>query len=293
MSRTLTARDLAGDTRAGDWTRQQAWREQRAFLRLRWMWLVPLWLTMASPTLLVWSFFPPFLRGVVLGGSVVGATAAVWSLVVQMTGTATRTMGAEAEQWTAQEIRRLQRRGWRIVNHLELGRDGDTDHVLVGPAGVVVLETKWSSRSWLVPSVAERTINARRQVSRNALRVQNWSKGWTGRAPVRPVVVLWGGGLRRDTGGVMACPDEGVTVLAGQRLRAWLEALPVDPAFDAATVDRVWEGIVTHVRKRDQHEQAKSPRLLTPSQWVQRVWFAAAAVAVGLFALLIALDALF
>lgn len=271
LRRSLTARELAGDARAGSWARQRAWREQRAFIRSRWQALVVGWAVLASPALLFWFFVSPFFQGLFLGGSVVGASAVVWSVVVQSTGTASRVMGSQAEQWTAQEVRGLRRRGWRVVNHLELARDGDIDHVLVGPAGIVVLETKWSSRSWLEPSVGERTADARRQVRRGATRVQSWARSWTDGASVCPAVVLWGGDLRRTTaGGVMQCPEEGVTVLSGHRLRAWLGGLPVDPAFDLSMIDHVWREIAAHVEKRDGRNRATSPRLRTPQEWMLR-----------------------
>src|SRR3954453_4413988 len=67
--------------------------------------------------------------------------------VTQMAGTTSAMMGEIAEQWTAQELRKLRRHGWRIVNHLML-RTWDIDHVLVGPGGIFAVETKWSSRPW-------------------------------------------------------------------------------------------------------------------------------------------------
>lgn len=55
-------------------------------------------------------------------------------------------MGELAEQWTAQELRPLSKHGWRLVNFAL--SYGDQDHVLVGPGGVVLLETKWNGTPW-------------------------------------------------------------------------------------------------------------------------------------------------
>lgn len=64
--------------------------------------------------------------------------------LVLLSGTAPLMMGELAEQWTAQELRPLTKHGWRLVNHFGLGYGGQ-DHVLVGPGGVVLLETKSSA----------------------------------------------------------------------------------------------------------------------------------------------------
>jgi hypothetical protein len=50
--------------------------------------------------------------------------------------------GAEAEQRTAKALRPVTGSGWFAVHDVPC-RLGNMDHVLVGPAGVFVLETKW------------------------------------------------------------------------------------------------------------------------------------------------------
>lgn len=49
--------------------------------------------------------------------------------------------GAEGEKATAKALRGLIKSGWTLLNDIDWGR-GNIDHVLVGPAGVFVLETK-------------------------------------------------------------------------------------------------------------------------------------------------------
>ena len=61
-----------------------------------------------------------FGRGFILGAMLVGWSAALFVLVMQMTGTAARSMGASAEQWTASELRPLRKSGWRVINHVAL-----------------------------------------------------------------------------------------------------------------------------------------------------------------------------
>jgi hypothetical protein len=50
-------------------------------------------------------------------------------------------IGAEGEKSTARSLRPLIRAGWELFNDIETGY-GNIDHVLVGPAGVFLLESK-------------------------------------------------------------------------------------------------------------------------------------------------------
>jgi hypothetical protein len=49
--------------------------------------------------------------------------------------------GAEGERATAKALRRIVRDGWTLVHDVDTGR-GNIDHILVGPPGVFVLESK-------------------------------------------------------------------------------------------------------------------------------------------------------
>jgi Nuclease-related domain len=49
--------------------------------------------------------------------------------------------GADGEKSTARTLRPLLRRGWKLFNDINTG-DGNIDHVLVGPAGIFMLESK-------------------------------------------------------------------------------------------------------------------------------------------------------
>ena len=57
--------------------------------------------------------------------------------------------GAEGERWVAETLRALEGHGWRLLHDVRWpGRPrANLDHVLVGPGGVIVLDTKnWSGR---------------------------------------------------------------------------------------------------------------------------------------------------
>ena len=55
--------------------------------------------------------------------------------------------GLDGESNTADQLRRLRRKGWRAVHNIPL-KNGDIDHVAIGPGGVVAIETKSSSAEW-------------------------------------------------------------------------------------------------------------------------------------------------
>lgn len=100
-------RELAGDGRAGVWARGNARRAQRRYLRAHWRLLALGVVAMVAPVLLVAWFIPDtFARGFLVGAGLAGVAGAVWSWVLQVTGTAPDMMGDLPEQWTAGELRR-------------------------------------------------------------------------------------------------------------------------------------------------------------------------------------------
>jgi len=88
--------------------------------------------------------------------------------------------------WTASELQRLRKHGWLIVNGLALeGRD--IDHVLVGPGGVVVVESKWSADGWDLSMPDRALAKAVDQVVDNVRSLRLWTAVKASGAPVRSV----------------------------------------------------------------------------------------------------------
>ena len=165
-------------------------------------------------------------------------------------------MGDDAERWTASELRTLQRRGWRLVNHVMWQRH-DVDHVLVGPGGVFVVETKWSSRSWGLTGEDDRLEAAVERARSNARRVQLWLRG-EGVTAVHPVVMIWGAGTSDvpPERAVQATGD--AVVVMGPRAALWRSSLP-DGVLTAAQVDAVWRVLERYVARRDSREDQTAP----------------------------------
>jgi hypothetical protein len=140
--------------------------------------------------------------------------------------------GAEGEKRTGKELNRLGA-DWHVRHDLA-GRFGNVDHMLIGPAGVLLLDTKtWVHGTTTVtasgPIVAARhdeecTWTWERLPARMRGAAAGASDGLRAltarRIHVRPVVVIWGDfpGRVQERGGV--------TYIAGEHLVEWLTALP-------------------------------------------------------------------
>jgi Nuclease-related domain len=85
--------------------------------------------------------------------------------------------GARGEEAVARELLPLETSGYRTLHDLDTGR-GNIDHVVIGPTGVFVLETKaWRRRVWLGPGGRLMTGNwdahgSRDQTMRNVMLVR-------------------------------------------------------------------------------------------------------------------------
>jgi hypothetical protein len=269
--RRLRERQLAGDGRAGSWARAEARRRQWTFLKRIRPFIATTLLVVAGFVALAVLLIPDtFVRGLVVGGLIVGSIAAMATLVMQATGTANTEMGATAEQWTASELRPLRRDGWKVVNHLAL-RPWDIDHVVIGGSGVFAVETKWSAHGWSVDQPDHYLREALRQVRGNAKDLRMWEDFKSnGVAFVQPVLFLWG-----TAGGAITTPStpttiDGVIVIYGKEAaKHWRHGvstgkIPSDtraPQLDALAIDALWAALDTRTKRVDQLELERNPQL--------------------------------
>ena len=262
-------RALAGDARAGSWARGRARTAQREFLREHWLrfgsfvtgvWVVAVLCGLMMPN--------AFMNGLVVGVGFVAAPVAVWVLAMQVTGSAPIMMGDQAEQWTAQELRRVTGRDWLLVNHLVLGHD-DIDHVLLGPGGAFVIETKWSGSPWDSSFGLHRQRDAIRQAETNARRLRLWHPFKSRNIPVRPVVVLWGRGLSKWPKDEQLRESGSAIVVAGPALRVWSEHLE-NGQVPSPDVEQAWEAIESHIARRDPLDSATHPVPTSLAEWTAR-----------------------
>ncbi len=288
-ARPLAARRLAGDARAGSWTRGQLRHEQWNFVRRAWAQLAGLLSVAVAGTVGI-SFLVPvaYWRGFVVGAGAAGTLAALAVLVLQVTGSAHRAMGATAEQWTAGELRRLTRHGWTLINHFLLDNRGDIDHLLIGPTGVYVVETKWST-DWRLDRPDERLVGHVQKLQSRRGVVQNW----VGRSkvPVQPVLFLWGPLRERQQRPDQPMRLDGVTVIHGQAAaRAWLsEVASADPAVTTDVRLDVEAKALRQLRSREDYEARKAPT--APPSLLSIYWTATGCLVAGCASLIVGLEA--
>ncbi len=271
-------RALASDRRAGAYLRRRAAEQQLEYLRSNWrlwLYLLALWLFVLAN--LWWPVFDRYRE------FCVGAWTAtvVWIGVLgvwQMSGVGHLQLGRFAEQWTAQELRGLRGQGWELVNNVKF-KQGDIDHVLIGPAGVVVVETKGGRTEWSDHRWEERLQKAADQAARNTGDTRRLIKHITRDAPVRPAVALW----PSDTAERRAF--DGVEVVPGLQLREWVESLPVGALSDTQIAE-VWERIANTAERRDRRDlEIDGPPPRSLEEWANEIGQHVAGAAAGLLLL--------
>ena len=252
---TKQTRALASVDRTGAFAKGKARRRHRQFVTRNWRWLLLL------DAVVVLAFAPSaalssgVLRGFFLGVSVSTAISLDVVAVLLLSGTAGVLMGELAEGWTASEVQGLAKSGWRLINRVRFRRYGDIDHIAFGPAGAVVLESKWSSEPWAESRELQRRLrNAAERVVADArdLRLMLRQQGYT----VRSAIVLWTVGSRDEPTIVYETVGE-LSIVNGHRLQEWM-----CDAGAAATQDEVeaaWSRVAKHVARRDAFDRETEP----------------------------------
>jgi hypothetical protein len=203
---------------------------EREFIRqrrqnVRGDWHVWLFVTLGVVGFATWSVFVSGVAGRAVAGTagvLAGVLLAMWALGGHISAFRWW-LGAEGERATAKEIERLGS-AWHCEHDLEHAY-GNWDHVVVGPPGVFLLDSKLLHGTAAAGGDALRS--GRLLYSGGSFRggahgvkdAIERQLGW--RAPwVQAVVVVWGDfpQARHD--------EENVIYVRGDELRPWLEGLP-------------------------------------------------------------------
>jgi hypothetical protein len=139
--------------------------------------------------------------------------------------------GAEGERRTEKTLRRLERKGWTVEHDIQREGGANVDHVVRGPGGVFLLETKnltgtitfedgvLKARQFDDPDETYRYTTLASRVRGQAYELSTRIHAETGRRTwVNAVVVVWGA-FDEDP-----IEHEKVTYIAGSRLAGWLDA---------------------------------------------------------------------
>jgi Nuclease-related domain len=172
---------------------------------------------------------PAFFSGVLIGAAF---AMALWAWDDPPEVIAKWGRGAEGERRTGTAIRSLKRRGWASRHDLQ-GKYGNLDHVVVGPGGVFLLDSKSLSGTARVEEGVFTVHFEASPINDSALpRLPRWMHGaasglrdrlldklgWI--VDVHPVVVLCGNFPQR----IAQC--DGVPFVAVDALAEWLETQP-------------------------------------------------------------------
>jgi hypothetical protein len=142
--------------------------------------------------------------------------------------------GAEGEKQTAKQLKPLLRKaGWTAV-HDRAGRYGNRDHIVIGPSGVYLLDTKAPGGVVTVKDGVmtvrrredpddgyEQTSLARRMKGAAAELADDLHHATSHKAWVTPIVVIWAPFEQRSL------EDHGVRWVHGKDLRDWLAGQPL------------------------------------------------------------------
>jgi hypothetical protein len=178
---------------------------------------------------------PGLVTGFILGTGVATAVAMVVTLL-GMDGGRSYREGLEAESWTASALNRLRKDGWFVLHDLEFeGRN--VDHVLIGPRGVVAVETKLRNEEWTITGASIEDTHHRPirwvgelvgQTARQARTLRSLLFAGGVRTDVRPVLVLWGRGIT----GAPTVTIDGVLVGLGKHIDDWFDQVRSIPLSD-------------------------------------------------------------
>lgn len=204
------------------------YREARRRFLVRNVWVVVALSLLATATLTLQTLWAHgYLLGLIHGAFLVALAAMLRFQFWAHTGAFNLLVGAHGEDDTRAELRRAARSerifGW--IDSIEL-EHSDIDHLVATPAGWYAIDTKWRSKP-LSQADSNRDASS---AYRAASKARSVLRSLGAVAPVRPVVVVWGGAtsVLPEEG---YCHTSGVHFVPGRHLLGWLAAQPQHAAL--------------------------------------------------------------
>ncbi len=225
--------DPEASKRAGASVRQALHAEFRAHLNLhrrRYSVFLTVWLTFVAGigALTIVLNGSEFMAGLFVG-ILLGVLPLFAHVLYAALGLGHRSMGAEAEQWTAAELSKLDHR-WSVFHDVPLSQS-NVDHVAIGPGRVYAIETKWTARSDVDRFLRGATWQAARQATELSAELHQRGAG----RKVRPLLVVWGPGMADRLGEKPRAVNK-VPVVAGHHSDIWRDRMT--GALDRLEADR-------------------------------------------------------
>lgn len=200
---------------------ENRWR-YAAFLAAWFAFMAAMWTAMAA------AGASEFATGLLVGVGL-GALPLFTHVLYVALGLGNRSMGAEAEQWTATELAKLDHR-WSVFHDVPLARS-NVDHVVIGPGRVYAIETKWTSATNVDRFVKGASWQAKRQAAELAAELRARGAG----RQVLPLLVVWGPGIAAQLGEKPKLIND-VRVVSGRHAAVWRERMA--KALDRLEADR-------------------------------------------------------
>ncbi|MFM9625087.1 nuclease-related domain-containing protein [Streptomyces turgidiscabies] len=148
--------------------------------------------------------------------------------------------GAAGEEATARLLTRLQRRGYAVLHDRAIPNSrANLDHLVIGPAGVLYVDTKaWRSKKSTV-RVEGGTLRYGAYDQTRALDTVVWEAEQAARAlgcEVRPVIAVQGARIPAPRGRVEV---RGVTVVSARHLNSMVQGLVPQPGWNAERITTI------------------------------------------------------
>jgi hypothetical protein len=180
-------------------------------------------------------------------------------IAIVFTGAVNYLTGALAERWTKQEFAVLGSE-WHIFSNVpfsvgfgDKAYEIDVDHIVVGPYGILVLETKFSSSPVDLGSsqIEKRVSEAMVQVEDNAGRVRALLRQVDPEVPIRPVVIFWGRPVKPSQNPVRRVPgrESDIRIVHGGDAKKWRPRLTEKVVITPLMVEELTAKIQTYVTK--------------------------------------------
>lgn len=146
---------------------------------------------------------------------------------------------------TAERLRTLASPPWRVVFEIGEKHLGPIDHVVVGPSGVIAVETLAMDRPVSGTGVSEAQLLANAAIARGDVDELAARVGASCQTLIR---VYWGTPQPDQPAGIEVA--RGLVAVEGQRLTDWLVARPPGP-LQPAQVDQLWQTLSTGIGRPD------------------------------------------
>jgi hypothetical protein len=199
-------------------------------------------------------------RWIVVGAVGISGPWTVAVMTILMSGAADSLMGLDAENSTADVLRRFRRQGFKLANGIKIRGKEDIDHLVLSSAGLLVVESKWSRYRWPIGDsnrsfMSDRLLETVEQVLRNTKNVKVQFAEVLEDAPVNAACVVWSAENSSDDPPWVEL--QGVVVVRGPALSQWL-LLQKGEMIDKGAVDRIWKKIDHQAAIRDDDDLKRS-----------------------------------